>query len=87
MTNSIEPLVPEPVEAIAPPESALLTVREVARLLNVGERSVWRWSDVGLMPPPIAIGRSRRWRWTEDLQPWIHAGCPRIREQKAHADG
>ena len=40
----------------------LLTVKEVAHLLGLGQRTVWRLSSIGELPPPIRIGRSRRWR-------------------------
>jgi predicted DNA-binding transcriptional regulator AlpA len=36
-------------------------VKEVARLLCLGERTVWRLSGGGMLPKPISIGRSRRW--------------------------
>jgi len=39
----------------------LLTVRDVAFLLGLGERTVWRLCGDGKLPPPISIGRSRRW--------------------------
>ncbi len=42
-------------------ESILLTVREVAHLLCIGERTVWRLSSTGELPSPICIGRSKRW--------------------------
>ena len=42
-------------------ESILLTVREVAHLLCLGERTVWRLSSTGELPSPICIGRSKRW--------------------------
>ena len=42
-------------------ESILLTVREVAHLLAIGERTVWRLSSIGELPSPVSIGRSRRW--------------------------
>ncbi len=41
--------------------SLLLDVKEVARLLCLGERTVWRLSGGGMLPKPISIGRSRRW--------------------------
>ncbi len=68
-------------------EAALLAVTQVAQILNVAERSIWRWSDAGLMPPPISLGRSKRWRWEEDLKPWIAAGCPRVRGRKGAGNG
>jgi predicted DNA-binding transcriptional regulator AlpA len=41
----------------------LLTVREVARRLSISERSVWRWTALGFLPPPVhPHARSTRWR-------------------------
>jgi predicted DNA-binding transcriptional regulator AlpA len=41
----------------------LLTVRDVARRLSISERTVWRWTALGLLPPPVhPHTRSTRWR-------------------------
>ena len=41
----------------------LLTVREVARRLSISERTVWRWTALGLLPIPVhPHARSTRWR-------------------------
>jgi excisionase family DNA binding protein len=53
----------------------LLTVGQVAALLSVGQRTVWRFRDSGRIPAPIALGGSVRWR-RADLEQWISAGCP-----------
>lgn len=58
--------------------SELLTISETAKLLNIGTRSIWRWSRCGIAPPPVYIGRSVRYRRSEYLN-WIAAGCPRIK--------
>lgn len=39
----------------------LLTVEDVAELLTLGVRSVWRHSATGELPPPIKIGKASRW--------------------------
>ena len=54
----------------------LLTTAEAARLVNVGERTLWRWSRAGIAPAPIHIGGAVRYRRTEYLE-WIATGCPR----------
>jgi len=67
-----------PLETI-PPE--LLTTAEAARLVNVGERTLWRWSRCGIAPRPVKIGTGKtgavRYRRDEYLA-WIRAGCPRV---------
>ena len=39
----------------------LLTAKQVAYLLGLSERSIWRLSGAGDLPAPIALGRSKRW--------------------------
>lgn len=52
----------------------LLRAGEVAQLLGVSTRTVWRLVSAGRLPPPLAIGRSRRWeqadveRFVENLK-------------------
>jgi excisionase family DNA binding protein len=55
----------------------LLTTSQVAKMLNVGERSVWRWSHSYRMPASVRIGNAVRFRRSEILA-WIEAGCPRV---------
>ncbi len=38
----------------------LLTAREVARRLNIGMRTVWRWSASGELPAPVRLGKAGR---------------------------
>ena len=38
-----------------------LSVQQVAFLLDISVRSVWRLTSSGELPCPVAIGRSRRW--------------------------
>lgn len=41
----------------------LLTVRDVALRLSISERTVWRWTALGILPPPVhPHARSTRWR-------------------------
>jgi excisionase family DNA binding protein len=55
----------------------LLTSRDAARLLNVGERTLWRWSRSGQCPAPVPLpGRTIRFS-RRDLLEWLSAGCPR----------
>ncbi len=54
----------------------LLTAADVARVLQVGERTVWRMASrsragVGAFPKPIRIGpKSVRWRW-QDIERYL----------------
>jgi excisionase family DNA binding protein len=55
----------------------LLTTAEAARLLGIGERTLWRHSRSGAAPAPVTIGGAVRYRRSQILE-WIAAGCPRI---------
>ena len=49
----------------------LLTVRDVARRLSISARTVWRWTALGLLPPPVhPHNRSTRWR-TADIERYL----------------
>ncbi|HEY4759561.1 MAG TPA: helix-turn-helix domain-containing protein [Thermoguttaceae bacterium] len=63
--TTLENIVPE-----------LLTTAEAARLLSMGERTLWRHSRSGAAPAPVKIGGTLvRYRRSELLD-WIEAGCP-----------
>ena len=53
----------------------LLSVKEVAKMLGIGERTVWAWAAEGRVPEPLQLGRLKRWR-LEEIKQWIAAGCP-----------
>ena len=53
----------------------LLSVDEVAAMLNVSERTLWRLLSAGKLPQPVRFGRSTRWR-TAEVRDWIERGCP-----------
>jgi predicted DNA-binding transcriptional regulator AlpA len=54
----------------------LWTLREVAKALNVCEKTVWNLRRAGKMPPPIQLGRVLRWdpetirRWLASEETW-----------------
>lgn len=51
-------------------KAQLLTVEDVAGLLKLHVRSVWRAASAGLLPKPIKVGGSTRWRLV-DIQAYI----------------
>lgn len=75
---------PHGVAHVAPGSNAgsivpeLLTTRQAAELISVGERTWWRWSRSGLAPRPVKIGIGKkaavRYRRSE-LLAWISGGC------------
>ena len=49
----------------------LLTVKEVAKRLRVGVRTVWRWVAIGKLPEPMRFTSSTvRWK-PEDIQTFL----------------
>lgn len=51
--------------------SSLMRVQDVAKMLNVSVRSVWRMRDDGRLPPPRKLGKQTlRWDRNE-LEKWI----------------
>jgi excisionase family DNA binding protein len=53
----------------------LLNADEVAAMLNISERTLWRLLSAGKVPKPVRFGRSTRWRLAE-VREWIEGGCP-----------
>jgi excisionase family DNA binding protein len=53
----------------------LIAADELAELLNVSTRTVWRLLSTGRMVQPVRIGGSVRWRLNE-VRDWISKGCP-----------
>lgn len=58
-----------------PLEAKLLTVKQLAAVLNLSTRTVWRMHSEGRIPPSVRLGRSVRWR-RDEIDEWISAGCP-----------
>jgi predicted DNA-binding transcriptional regulator AlpA len=53
----------------------LITAAALAGLLNISTRSLWRLNSAGLVPQPVRLGNSVRWR-REEILCWISEGCP-----------
>jgi excisionase family DNA binding protein len=53
-----------------------LDVREVAQLLGVSKRTVYRMLDDGEIPKPIKLRNATRWRRT-DIELFVEAGSIR----------
>ncbi|XZE56141.1 helix-turn-helix transcriptional regulator [Planctomycetaceae bacterium SH139] len=48
--------------AIAAIEVPLLTAQEIAKLLQVSDRTVWQWVEKNEFPKPIRLSQ-RKYRW------------------------
>ena len=58
------------------PEKKLLSIKQVAALLGVAERTVSRLVDRRQAPTPVRLGRCVRWE-REAIEQWIADGCPK----------
>jgi predicted DNA-binding transcriptional regulator AlpA len=56
-------------------EPLLISVDELAMILKMSPRSVWRNLSAGKIIEPVRIGGSVRWRFQE-IKNWIEQGCP-----------
>ena len=64
-------------ETAAPPdgEAMLLTNVQLARMLQISVRSLYRLRSEKRLPPPLRVGGFTRWRRT-DIETWVADGCP-----------
>jgi excisionase family DNA binding protein len=60
------------------PAAALLSIREVAALLNCSARHLYRLVDSGRAPGPLRLGALVRWP-RKVIDDWIGSGCPPVR--------
>jgi excisionase family DNA binding protein len=67
--------VPEPSREAFLHERLLISVDELATILNISPRTVWRLLSAGKLVRPLRIGGAVRWRYREIID-WIEAGCP-----------
>jgi excisionase family DNA binding protein len=62
----------------------LISTSEVAKMLGVSARTVYRLKDGGRLPMPVSIGSLVRWS-RRSIEEWIEVGCPPIRRWKSEA--
>lgn len=55
--------------------SLLIGDEVVATLCGVSARTIRRWADTGLLPPPVRVPGVRRWR-RADIEAWVEQRCP-----------
>ena len=52
----------------------LITAAELARLLQVSTRTLWRLRLAGELPEAVRLGGAVRWR-LDEIKKWIAGGC------------
>ena len=55
-------------------EPLLVPAAEVARMLQVSARTLWRLRSAGQLPALVRLGGAVRWR-LEEIRKWIAEGC------------
>jgi len=63
-------------------EMLAVSARQLAVMLGVSLRQVWRLNASGMLPRPIRLGGSVRWNRREILD-WFKSGCPDRRTWEA----
>lgn len=56
-------------------DPVMITARQLAVILRVSKRQVWRMLSARRVPQPIRIGNVVRWRMAE-IEQWVADGCP-----------
>lgn len=51
-------------------ENSLLTFADLSKIVKVSIRTLYRWIDSEIIPPPIKLGGSLRWK-KEDIKKWL----------------
>ena len=62
-------------------EPLLIGAVDLARLLGVSTRTLWRLRSAGELPEPVRFGGTVRWR-LEEVRKWIAEGCPIVRARE-----
>lgn len=53
----------------------VLSADQLAELLNISERTLWRLLSAGKLLKPVRFGGNTRWRYAEVMR-WLDEGCP-----------
>ncbi len=56
-------------------QNQLLKDVDVAEAIRVSRRQVWKLEEARLVPAPVRVGGSVRWR-RSDIDFWMDLGCP-----------
>lgn len=60
----------------------LMTAREVAQVLRISERSVWRLCAEKKIPSPLHVGGAARWK-KQDFEQWFKVATQRRDQQQS----
>ncbi|MHC4132472.1 MAG: helix-turn-helix transcriptional regulator [Planctomycetota bacterium] len=51
-----------------------VSCRQLAQMLSLSARTIWRLRSAGRLPQPVTIGGSKRWL-TKDIELFIDCNC------------
>jgi excisionase family DNA binding protein len=75
MKATDESITEDGQEERSPPAPLFVTATELAQLLRISTRTLWRLLSAHKIPEPIRFGGAVRWR-VDLIQDWIDRGCP-----------
>ena len=58
-----------------PQQPLAISARQLAAMLGVSIRQVWRLNETGKLPKPLWLGGSRKWL-RKEIEAFLEAGCP-----------
>lgn len=64
----------------SPIEAACYDASDLASMLKISVRTVWRLSDAGEIPGKLRIGKSVRWS-RRIVDSWFEKGCPKSKRR------
>ena len=62
--------------------ATLVKAKELAQMLSVSERHVWRMKSAGKLPKPVTVGGCVRWVLA-DIELFLSMGCPAQKQFEA----
>ena len=57
----------------------LINANELAKILGISQRTIWRLIASGKLIQPIRIGKNVRWR-LDQVNQWIENDCPTAKD-------
>lgn len=67
------------------PNCQLLRAKELAKMLSLSKRQIFRLNSCGKIPAPIRIGGAVRWS-AKECSEWLTAGAPDRTEWQARKE-
>ena len=75
------PFSAESSSSASPGSTSLLKADDMAKLLKISVRTLWRLVSSGRVIAPIRLTGNTRWQ-RDQVEKWINAGCPAVSFRK-----